>query len=697
MRPDKLNLLEFMKTTPLSVPIYQRPYSWEKKHCKKLLEDIIQAGQPERKAPHFMGSILSVTKILTAGEKPTDTPYTLIDGQQRITTLALMLIALRNELQTNRLSGLTEELEKIQNQILQNEYLVNQEKQGESKYKLKLSIKEDKDTFQHLINGKEELPDSKIKQTFDHFTNWLEKCSEKELEVIIRGLDKLEIITIGIEPSDDDPQIIFQNLNSAGKPLSQTDLIRNHILMSEEEKRQKELYDTYWLPMEEGFNKDEAIFERFIFHYLTMEEKKVKKDGLYEKFKQHMQNQDKEKILANLGRHARHYCCIIGLRQDNETILQKVFSELKEIEPEQTYPFLLKCYDYYKDSSIPFTKEDFEKIIHLTISYTIRISICGGGTQGLNKHFASLTHRIKEFKDGEKTLCEYIDSEFANFHGQKRFPNNKRFAQDLQTRDIYNSNITSYILEKLENHSYPGSFNYKDAKFTIEHIMPQKLSDSWKEDFQKWDEDSHYLLENYLHTLGNLTLADKNAELSNKSFEEKTKGYKDNRIKTLNQDIINQDKWGEAQIKARAENLANMALKIWTEPQAPLQAITIENNPYTIEHHFDNKNRNSRPLYEAIKEQVAQWGEISEKFHQWSIALKIGQKEILSVDPCKDYLNLFFEADISKLDDPKGKAEKMITRHLGNGDAKIKLESPEDIPYCMELIKQALAQREILK
>ena len=140
-----------------------------------------------------------------------------------------------------------------------------------------------------------------------------------------------------------------------------------------------------------------------------------------------------------------------------------------------------------------------------------------------------------------------------------------------------------------------------------------------------------------------------------------------------------------------------MAREIWTEPQAPLQAKTIENNTYTIEHHFDNKNRDSRPLYEAIKEQVAQWGEISEKFHQWSIALKIGQKEILSVDPCKDCLNLFFEADISKLDDPKGKAKKMITRHLGNGNTKIKLESPEDIPYCMELIKQALAQREILK
>ena len=516
MQAYKQELLDFMKNAQLSVPIYQRPYSWEEKHCKKLWEDIKQAGQPERKTPHFMGSILSIAKDSAAGIK---TLHTLIDGQQRITTLALMLIALRNELQANCLNGLTKELEKIQNQILQNEYLINQEEQGESKYKLRLFIKEDRDIFQHLVNGREELPDSKIKQTFDYFTEQLKKYDKNGLETIIRGLNKLEIVSIGLNPrDDDDPQIIFQNLNSAGKPLSQTDLIRNHILMSEKEERQKELYD---MPMEEGFNKDEAIFERFIFHYLTMEEKKVKKDGLYEKFKQHMQNQDKEKILANLGRHARHYCCIIGLRQDNETILQKVFSELKEIEPEQTYPFLLKCYDYYKDSSIPFTKEDFEKIIRLTISYTIRISICGGGTQGLNKHFASLTHRIKEFKDGEKNLCEYIDSEFANFHGQKRFPNNKRFAQDLQTRDIYNSNITSYILEKLENHSYPGSFNYKDAKFTIEHIMPQKLSDSWKEDFQKWGEDSHYLLENYLHTLGNLTLADKNAELSNKSFEKK--------------------------------------------------------------------------------------------------------------------------------------------------------------------------------
>ena len=139
-----------------------------------------------------------------------------------------------------------------------------------------------------------------------------------------------------------------------------------------------------------------------------------------------------------------------------------------------------------------------------------------------------------------------------------------------------------------------------------------------------------------------------------------------------------------------------MAREIWTEPQAPLQAKTIENNTYTIEHHFDNKNRDSRPLYEAIKEQVAQWGEVSEKFNQNYIALKIGQK-VLNINPCKDYLNLYFKTDISKLDDPKGKAEKMITRHLGNGNTKIKLESPEEIPYCIDLIKQALAQKEIPK
>ena len=685
MKADKLNLLKFMEDAQLSVPIYQRPYSWEKRHCRKLWEDIIQAGQPERKTPHFMGSILSIAKDSAAGIK---TLHTLIDGQQRITTLALMLIALRNELQTNRLSGLTKELEKIQNQILQNEYLINQEEQGESKYKLRLFIKEDRDIFQHLINGREELPDSKIKQTFDYFTEQLKKCDKNGLETVIRGLNKLEIVSIGLNPSDDDdPQIIFQNLNSAGKPLSQTDLIRNHILMSEKEERQKELYDTYWLPIQGGFSKDEAHFNKFIFHYLTMEEGEVKESEVYEKFKQHMQDQDKEKILANLGRHARHYCYIIGLRQDSETILQKVFSELKQIKPEQTYPFLLKCYDYYEDSNISFTKEDFVKIIHLTISYTIRISICEGGTHGLNKLFASLTHKIKEFigyskdKLQEKPLYEYIDSEFATFHGQKRFPNNKRFAQALQTSNIYKSKFTQYLLEKLENHSHPGSFNYKDAKFTIEHIMPQNPNDSWKEDLQKWEEDSDYLYETYLHTLGNLTLADENAKLSNKSFEEKNKGYKDNRIKTLNQDIINQNKWGEEEIKTRAKNLAEKALEIWTKPQTPLQTITA----YTIERHFADKN--SQPLYEEIKAQIGQLAQLEqlgevddEEVKQTFIRLKIGQKEILSIDPHKDFLNLFFHADISRLDDPKGKAEEMIAKHWGTGNTKIKLESLEDIP-----------------
>ena len=687
MEAHKKELLDFMKKARLSVPIYQRPYSWEEKHCKKLWEDIIQAGNPDRKSPHFIGSILSVPKSLVAG---TELTHTLIDGQQRITTLSLLLIALRDKLENIHLSLSFDA----------NSYLITQE-QGEDKYKLKLSIKEDKDTFQYLINGKkEELANSKskIKQTFDHFTKWLKNCSEKELEAIIRGLDKLQIITIGIDSSDDDPQIIFQNLNSAGKPLSQTDLIRNHILMSEEEKRQKELYDTYWLPMEEGFGKDEARFNKFIFHYLTMEEGEVKESEVYEKFKQHMQDQNKEKLLANLKKHATHYCHITGLQPEQESSLRDAFQELGHVQAEQAYPLLLKCYDCYKDSSISFAKEDFVKIIRLTINYIFRLSICGMGTHGLGERFIELIKKINIFiasaetERQEKTFYECIDAGFASTHGQKQFPDDERFAQALQTRNIYNPKTTQYLLGKLENHGYKGSLNYKDAKYTIEHIMPQTLTPEWIKDLGDNYQQVH---ETYRHTLGNLTLVDENAKLSNKPFEEKRdgdKGYKDNRIITLNKDIINQDKWGEAQIKARAENLAKMALEIWTKPQAPLQTTTA----YTIEHHFADKN--SQPLYEQIKQQVAQWGEVSEKFNQYSITLKLGSKEILSVVPWKDYLNLFFRANITKLDDPKGKVEDMTHKgHWGNGNTKIKLESPEDIPYCMELIKQALAQREIPK
>ena len=683
MEAHKKELLDFMKKARLSVPIYQRPYSWEEKHCKKLWEDIIQAGNPDRKSPHFIGSILSVPKNLVAG---TELTHTLIDGQQRITTLSLLLIALRDKLENIHLSLSFDA----------NSYLITQE-QGEDKYKLKLSIQEDKDTFQYLINGKkEELTNSKskIKQTFDHFTKWLKNYSEKELETIIRGLDKLQIITIGIDSSDDDPQIIFQNLNSAGKPLSQTDLIRNHILMSEEEKRQKELYDTYWLPMEEGFGKNEARFNKFMFHYLTMEEGEVKESEVYEKFKQHMQDQDKDKdkILANLKRHAMHYCHITGLQPEQESSLREAFQELGHVQAEQAYPLLLKCYDCYKDSSIPFAKEDFEKIIRLTINYIFRLSICGMGTYGLNKIFIDLIEQINIFiasleeESQEKTLYEFIDTGFASIHGQKQFPDDERFSKALQTHDIYNPKTTQYLLEKLENHGYKGSLNYKDAKYTIEHIMPQTLTPEWIKDLGDNYQQVH---ESYLHTLGNLTLVDENAKLSNKPFEEKTKDYKNNRIITLNKNIINQDKWGEAQIKARAENLTKIALEIWTKPQAPLQAKTIENDTYAIEHHFANKN--SQPLYEAIKQQVSQWGEVSEKFHQYSIALKVGSREILSIVPCNSFLNLFFRANITKLDDPKGKVEDMTHKgHWGNGNTKIKLESIEDIPYCMELIKQAL-------
>ena len=715
MEASNIKLLDFIKEdTQFIVPEYQRLYSWEKEHCEQLWEDILDAGNSDETISHFMGTIVYV--------RDEDTKCRLlVDGQQRITTISLLLIALQEELNSGDipLGNINKDLLEFCNTIKTNTYLLDPSQNGDKKYKLLLSNQDDKNALMDLIDSKDKGEEKRVKDNFKYLKEQI-KSNQKKIEIVLKGLKNLEIVYIELTRNDN-PQRIFESLNSTGKLLAQTDLIRNFILMDENPEEQSHLHGRYWQEIEKKFHGDEKCFDKFMFHYLVMKEGEIREGEVYERFKQFAgkkKTQDKKQLLENLKKHAEHYCYITARQEDKDSLLKELFRELNQIPSEVTFPFLLRCYDYYKNEKLQ--KEEFKNIINLTISYIVRLIICKKN-QGLNKTFFTFANLINPTKKQDENLPDSIyDRVIRRFETDttdKSFPTDEDFKTNLQTREIYELHkVKQHLLERIENHGHTKPMDYKETAYTIEHIMPQKLGDSWKEDFQKWGEDGDFLSKTYLHKLGNLTLVDANARLSNKSFEDKkndNRGYKDNRIIILNRDIINQDKWGEEQIKARAENLAEHALKIWirpeqlSKPNKQKDSATknkIENNIYPIEHYFENENRNSRPLYEELKAQITQVAELEQlgkvgekKVKKTFIILKISQNQkevVLSIAPRKNYLNLYLHANISELHNLQSKVRDVSSiGHNGRGNMHIKLESPEEIPYCMELIKQALAQK----
>ncbi len=291
MKAGEATLLEFFEqnqTNQFVIPIYQRLYSWGKEQCKQLWDDIIKIGGNDKMNGHFIGSILYVRD----GNTHSNNPLLIIDGQQRLTTITLLLIALRNHL-----SEEVEILEKFSRKKIENRYLINSDKDGDKKFRLILS-ESDKDTLLFLIDKDKRKPSElslKIMENFKLFEEWIRKNTDK-LETIFKGLDKLMIVWIALEKGKDDPQLIFESMNSKGIELTQTDLIRNYIVMETEVKKQEDFYNQYWRVMEEDFkqskkqSKKEDLFNKFVRHYLTIKTGKILNEKrVYEAFKDYRQ------------------------------------------------------------------------------------------------------------------------------------------------------------------------------------------------------------------------------------------------------------------------------------------------------------------------------------------------------------------------------------------------------------------------
>ncbi|GAA8276512.1 DUF262 and DUF1524 domain-containing protein [Helicobacter pylori] len=685
MEADVTPLLKFIEDNQknqLVIPIYQRLYSWEKEQCKQLWDDIIKIGGNDKMDGHFIGSILYVLD----GIAHSNNILLIIDGQQRLTTITLLLTALRDHLNDE-----DEFLKKFSRQKIQNRYLINSDKDGDKKFRLILS-ESDKDTLLSLIDKdkrKPSEPSSKIVENFKLFGEWISKNTNK-LETIFKGLDKLMIVEIALEKGKDDPQLIFESMNSKGMELTQTDLIRNYIIMETEIEKQEGFYNKYWRAMEEDFKQNKKWFDRFVRHYLTIKTREIPNiNKVYVAFKDYRQKEGIgiEDLLKDLQKYCGYFCRIV-FKKEADKDLNKALGFLVDLEMDVIYPLLLELYSDYSDGVL--SEDDFRRSIALIESYICRRAVCGLGTNSLNKVFPSFTKHIQKDE-----YFKSLKAHFGSLTEKQRFPNNDEFKKLFITIDFYNFKKRNIFFERLEN------FGRKERvythEYTTEHIMPQTLTEEWERDLGENFQEIH---DKYLHTIGNLTLTGYNPEYSNKFFQEKRdmeKGFKDSPL-NLNQglrDLL--ESFGEEEIKKRANDLADLALKIWTYPK--LDAETLEKyKPKKEKKVYDLSSykfgSHSRELFDILSKGIKALDErISEKFNQDYISYVFDKNFVDIVVQTKD-LKLYLNMPFNELQDEKNLARDMTNKgHLGNGDIEVKLETKENIPYCLGLIKQALGKQ----
>jgi len=558
MKAGELQFLSFIEPKgQFTIPIYQRTYSWTKDQCNQLWNDIIKVSKDDSVKGHFIGSIVYVAEGIY--EHSSVTGMVVIDGQQRLTTLSLLLSAL---------SKVIDEKEKeseITSEEINEDYLFNRLKKGEEKYKLILTYK-DKDTFINLIEGRDP-PKEYSSQIVENHKFFLEKIrnSEISLDQIFKGIRKLMIVSISLDRTSDDPQLIFESLNSTGLKLSQADLIRNYVLMGLETELQKKIYHDYWYPMEQRFaNMDDSkYFDRFMRDYLTVKTGQLPNIGqVYESFKRYwvtVKDTPIEELMDDVTRFSKYYANLIFADFEDSEI-SKIAKDINTLKVDVVYPFLLEALEDHKNQTL--SKSELIEVMKLSESYVFRRAICGVPPNSLNKTFSNLTKEINK-----EDYITSLKASLINKKTYKRFPNDDEFKREFVLKNVYNFRSRPYLFNKLENHEHKEPIDTV-SEYSVEHIMPQNpnLSSEWREELgDNWQE----IHNEFLHTIGNLTLTGYNSELSDHPFLEKRNmkgGFADSHLK-LNNSIATLEHWNKDEIIKRGKELSELACEIWFAPK----------------------------------------------------------------------------------------------------------------------------------
>lgn len=610
MKAVEARLLDFLKKSPqFVIPIYQRTYSWTEKECRQLWDDIVRCGGSDRIAVHFVGSIVYVESGISLVTH--QSPLLVIDGQQRLTTVSLLLAALAKAV------GESEPLDGFSQRKIKNYFLLNPEESGDRHFKLLLS-QTDKASLIAAVDERE-MPQQasvRIRANSESFERWIAE-GKVDLATLCKGLAKLVIVDIALTREQDNPQLIFESMNSTGKELSQADLIRNFILMGLEPELQTKLYEQYWRPMELDFGQEAygTHFDGFMRHYLTVKTGEIPNiNAVYDAFKGHArasrasatdEKSHIESLVREIRDYARHFCAM-ALGNEPDPDLRLAFHDLRELKVEVAYPFLLELYHDYKAGIL--TKNDLHSSVRLIEAYVFRRAICAIPTNSMNKTFATFTRALKKDR-----YLESIQAHFLVLPSYRRFPTDEEFQRDLRTRDLYNFRSRSYWLRRLENHGRRERAQVEE--FTIEHILPQNenLSPKWR---AALGEDWQRVQQTWLHTLGNLTLTAYNPEYSDRPFTDKRdmpdapeKGLKQSPL-MLNVGLGALETWNEDAIKARAAKLAERAVSVWSAPTLARETLQAYRTTaglgarYTIDDHPYLLTPTMRPIFESFRRAV---------------------------------------------------------------------------------------------
>lgn len=670
------------------VPIYQRTYSWTFKQCNQLWRDIIAIAQDENDKQHFMGSVVYIDMGMPVGQPQ---QLMLIDGQQRLTTLSLLLCALARYIKENELEN------HVNSNKIRNYFLINNEETGEDRYKLLLT-EQDKTTFIRLLDSTENTliePSIRIMENFTFFQKII--AEYKNVEKVFEGVNRLMLVSVSLDKNYDNPQLIFESMNSTGKDLSQADLIRNYILMNLSHEEQVRLYTQYWRTMEQQFGQQgyTDYFDLFMRDFLTTQNvsgRICKINEVYEAFKTHHQEgQTNEDLLKKIFTYSKYYTAI-HLEKEADSELSELWNQIKILDVNVSYPFLMQIYYDYAQGVI--TKQDFIIIIKATISYIVRRVICEIPTNSLNKTFATFYKKIDRNCYIESVLAEYISKD-----SYRIFPTDVEVKEKLITKDIYHLKIKNYILEMLENQWHKEPISITGNGLTIEHIMPQnpKLSQEWINMLgENWEEVQRA----YLHTIGNLTLTAYNSELSDRSFQQKkimVGGFIDSHLR-LNSEISQLDTWNETAIQKRTRRLAEQITHIWQYP--------VVNEKYWNKY---TKKEQQESVYDGIVHYTIMFPDIEavyEHLDRMLLALDSGiRKEykkhyiaykvdtnFADIEPFQNHLKLWLNMPFSELNDAKSIAKDVSSiGHHGNGAIEIRVDTASDLGYILELANQALA------
>lgn len=692
MKATEAKFLDFLKKSPqFIVPIYQRTYSWTERQCRQLWDDIMRTGSRKDVAAHFVGSIVYIEKSIY--HVTSQSPLLVIDGQQRLTTISLLLETLARHI------GDKEPVEGFSAKKIRSYYLMNPLEEGDRAYKLLLT-ETDRNTLLAIVRQME-LPTEhsvRIAQNFDFFKEQVAALGD-DLPALCYGLAKLVIVDIALSRDQDNPQLIFESMNSTGLELTQADLIRNFILMGLELEHQTRLYKDYWRPMERAFGQEAygSHFDAFMRHYLTLRTDEIPRIGdVYKAFKAYARRPEVaekgvDALVADIHRFARYYCAM-ALGQEQDRALAAAFRDLRELKVDVAWPFLLELYDDYSQGLLP--KEDLLRAVRLVESYIFRRAVCAIPTNSLNKTFATFRRALDKNR-----YLESIEAHFLLLPSYRRFPRDAEFERELKSRDLYNFRSRSYWLRRLENHGRKEPVPVDE--YTIEHILPQNenLSAEWREALGR---DWKRVQETCVHTLGNLTLTGYNPEYSDRPFPEKRDmpgGFRESPLR-LNHGLSEVEVWNEAAIQARADQLAKQALEVWPAPALSDEALERYRKKsgaeptYTIEDHPYLLSGPMRELFEAFRKEALVLDPcVTEEFLKLYVAYK-AETNFVDVVPQRNRLLLLLNMKFREVYDPRGLCRDISNLgRWGNGDVEVGLSRLEDLSYVMGLVRQAFEKQ----